>query len=203
MTFFRSVFFAALRLFGQSEMVRVGFTWNTGTTLWRDRRVDDRKLTEHFSIYELTRTNHADLQAENRILTSLQMEKLASLAKLLEQVRAILGTSITINSGYRCYALNQRVGSHSSSQHLRSEAADFVPQGVDLQTAFSLLRTAADSGKLAFGQLIYEKAERAYGTSEWLHISLGAPYRDASKSGEVLTMKDGAYHLIEQVKPGV
>lgn len=162
--------------------------------------MEDKKLSEHFSLYELTATSHADLQAENRVLTSVQMEKLAALAALLETVRWILEAPLTIHSGYRCYALNQTVGSRENSQHLRSEAADFVPKGIDLTVAFNALRKAAKEGKLAFGQLIIEKAERSYGTTEWIHISQGFPYRDASMCGEVLAMNDGAYHLIEQIK---
>ncbi len=47
-----------------------------------------------------------------------------------------------------------------------------------------------------FGQLIFEEADRGYSKVHWIHMSLGAPFRDLSRCGEVLTMKDGKYKLI-------
>lgn len=161
--------------------------------------MDDRKLSEHFSLYELTATNYADLQGYNRILTDLQVNKLSNLAMLLETVRLILEVPLTISSAYRSYAVNMKVGGSATSQHMRSEAADFVPKGMDLPLAFSLLRKAAKARNIMFGQLIYEKQVRPYGV-EWIHISLGSPYRDIGICGQVLTMNDGYYHLIEQIK---
>lgn len=191
--------FAKLRtaILGEPEIsVMAQFTF----TGWRDQRVDDRKLTDNFSLYELTRTDRAQFQAENRVLNDYQISKLTKLAELLEQVRIILGVPLIIHSAYRCPALNATLGSRDNSQHLRSEAADFVPKGLDLPMAFSTLRKAAKEGKIAFGQLIYEKAERSYGTVEWLHISLGAPFRTDGECGQALSMTDGKYHLIETIK---
>lgn len=166
---------------------------------WRDNRVTDRKLTEHFSIYELTATSDADLQAQNRDLNGLQIDKLSQLAELLETVRLILEVPIVIASAYRCFPLNMKVGGSSSSQHMRSEAADFIPKGMDLPLAFALLRKAAKAGNIRFGQLIYEKQNRPYG-KEWIHISLGHPYRDKSLCGQAMTMVDGKYHMVEEIK---
>lgn len=168
-------------------------------TGWRNNRVIDRKLTEHFSLYELTATNHADLQAQNRELNELQVSKLTQLAKLLETVRLILEVPLTISSAYRFSALNTKVGGRSNSQHMRSEAADFIPKGMDLPLAFSLIRKAAKAGNIRFGELIFEKQNRTYG-KEWIHISLGHPYRDKSLCGQVMTMVDGAYHMVEEIK---
>lgn len=166
---------------------------------WRDNRVNDRKLSEHFSVYELTATSFADLQAQNRDLNGLQLDKLSQLAELLETVRLILEVPIIISSAYRCFPLNMKVGGSQTSQHMRSEAADFIPKGMDLPLAFSLLRKAAKEGNIQFGQLIYEKQDRPYG-KEWLHISLGYPYRDKSLSGQVMTNNDGKYHMVEEIK---
>lgn len=199
MTFFRSVFTAVLKWFRSSD-VQLTATVETHWTGWRDQRVDDRKLTDNFTLYELTATSHANLQAENRVLNEVQIGKLTDLARLLERVRDILECPLVIHSGYRCTALNRAVGSRDDSQHLRSEAADFVPKGMDLLIAFSMIRNAAEARQIEFGQLIYEKAQRSYGTTEWIHISLGAPYRKAETCGEVLSMNAGKYELIEQVK---
>lgn len=161
--------------------------------------MDDRKLTEHFSLYELTATSFAELQAQNRELNELQISKLKQVAMLGETVRFILEVPIIIPSAYRCFALNSKVGGSPTSQHMRSEAIDFIPKGMDLPLAFALLRKAAKAGNIRFGQLIYEKQNRPYG-KEWIHISLGHPYRDKSLCGQVMTMVDGKYHMVEEIK---
>ena len=46
---------------------------------------------------------------------------------LLEPARAIAGP-IIINSGYRCEAVNRKVGGVSNSQHLVGQAADIRPR---------------------------------------------------------------------------
>ena len=46
------------------------------------------------------------------------------LARRIQEVRDLLGKSITINSGVRCAAHNKSVGSKESSSHLTGYAAD-------------------------------------------------------------------------------
>src|SRR5262245_56488430 len=98
--------------------------------------IDDRKLSDHFTLYDLTKTSHAQFQDENRDLNPLQIMKLGQVADLLEHVMFVLDTPLTITSGYRCPDLNKAVGSSERSQHLLCEAADFVPGKLDLGTAF-------------------------------------------------------------------
>lgn len=158
--------------------------------------MENRNLTEHFTIFELTRTDLPQFQERNRILSVEQIEKLTVLAKLLEHVRFILGTPLTINSGYRCPDLNKAVGSTARSQHLHCEAADFTPGQQDLGHAFRMLwRDIKDNGTNV-GQLIYETQNRPYGVTSWLHISVGTPYRPIEKCAQVLRMTDGKYELI-------
>lgn len=161
--------------------------------------MEDRQLTEHFKLYELTQTGNVLLQDENRRITEEQVSKLTILAELLEQVRELLMMPIIIHSAYRCPKLNKAIGSTDKSQHVKCEAADFSVKGVDLSQTFRTIRQAAKDKKIRFGQLIYEKASRDYGSTEWIHISLGDPYRDSARCGEVLTMNDGTYELIERI----
>ncbi len=173
----------------------------------------DRHLTEHFSFHDLTRTDHADLQEENRKVTPEEELKLVVLAELLEQCRATLGVELDIHSGRRCPALNKRVGSSDRSQHLKCEAVDFSTDGLDTEAsvvdAWQKLVTASraqhapgyvGTGVLKFGQLIVESAAgRDGGRKVWIHVSLGRPYREAARCGEVMEMKDGAYKLISRI----
>ena len=158
--------------------------------------IEDRQLSPHFSLYELTTTVHQEFQEQNRILTEDQATKLLVLANLLEEVRLILDVPMKVTSGYRCPALNVKVGSTLRSQHLLCEAADFYPKDMARDEAFKILRHAVKDKKLHVGQLIWEKSNRE-GLKEWIHVSLGAPYRELHRTGQILTMVDGQYTLIE------
>lgn len=166
----------------------------------------DRKITAqgNFGLFEITKTNNTALQDQNRMLTNRQAKKLDELGELMEIVREILGVPIDVHSGYRSPALNGSTkGSSKLSQHMRCEACDFSPAGPDteasIEAAFDKLREAAKSGRLKFGQLIFESAARDYGRAVWLHISMGRPYRSARRCGEVKTMRDGKYTLVERI----
>ena len=166
--------------------------------------MNDRKLSPHFTLYQLTRTDHADLQAENRHVTTEEEAKLAEVANLLEACHVVLGCDIDVHSGRRYLELNKRVGGSDRSQHLKCEAVDFSPAGPDSEAsvtdAWQKIATAARAGKLKFGQLIVESAPgREGGRSVWIHISLGAPWRDAARCGEVLSMKDGRFQMIAKI----
>lgn len=164
----------------------------------------DRALTEHFTFYQLTRTDHADLQAENRHATAEEELKLVVVAELLEKCREVLGCELDVHSGRRYLALNKRVGGSDRSQHLKCEAADFSPAGPDSEAtvtdAWQKIATASRAGRLKFGQLIVESAAgRDGGRSVWVHISLGEPFRDKARCGEVLSMKDGKFTMISKI----
>lgn len=156
----------------------------------------DSWLSPHFSLFALTRTEHTDLQDENRIITIEEEIKLRDLANLLEDLRAALGCDIDVHSARRCQSLNSRVGSSSKSQHLLCEAADLSPAGPDdeasVSAAHAKLVAAAKAGRFRFGQLILEtQGAGREGRKVWIHASLGRPYRDAARCGEVFRMDDG------------
>lgn len=154
---------------------------------------EDIQLSDHFTLYDLTKTKHADLQEINRNVTTEQIAKLREVARLLEHVVYVLGTKIIPTSGYRCPELNKRVGSTDRSQHLLCEAADFIPGQQDIGTAFRNLWKDVKENKSNVGQLIFETQERSYGIDSWLHISLGTPYRFPEKCAQILRMTNGVY----------
>lgn len=120
------------------------------------------KLTDHFTLEELTASQMAVRQRIDNTPPADAVINLTKLAAMLEEVRALLGHPLIISSGYRSPALNAAVGSNSSSHHLLGGAADFTcPQyGNPLKVAGAI----AASG-IPFGQLIHE-----FGA--WVHISI-------------------------------
>lgn len=166
---------------------------------------EDQKLSDHFSLFELTATDNASLQNSNRILTNEQVEKLHALAAHAEAIRIICGVPVKIHSGYRSSTLNgSTVGSSSTSQHPRCEAIDFSGASQRVDDTFNLLLEAARSKGFKFGQLILEKAERSYGTVTWVHCSV-IGMLDIKKVGQVMKMVAGAdgkpcYTLIDIIK---
>ena len=126
------------------------------------------KLTAHFTFEELTKTDIADLQAKNRRQAETLKGKLIRLAEWAEEIRSALGNvPMIILSGYRCEKLNERVGGSATSQHVKAEAIDFRPAGMEAEAAF---RKLAESRAVSFGQLILEKR----GGRPFLHIGMGS-----------------------------
>jgi hypothetical protein len=146
---------------------------------------DNRALASNFSLYELATTNHRSLWAAN-LREAVQPENLRKLGEvatlLLQPIRDHFGAAVIVNSGFRGETLNTAIGGSKTSQHRKAEAADFRVAGVDLRTVFDWIRL--ESG-IPFGQLIMEGAEPDRPT--WIHISIGEPYRPASRCGQTMT----------------
>jgi hypothetical protein len=134
------------------------------------------KLTEHFSLDELTASETALRKGIDNTPPPAVTEKLRMLAATLEQVRSLLGNnSIRISSGYRSLELNRAIGSGDLSAHVLGYAVDFTcPK---FGTPKEVAKKIAES-PIKFDQLIYE------GT--WIHLSV-----DPRNRREVLTAHFG------------
>ena len=116
-------------------------------------------MTPHFSLAELTRTDHRTL---DNTPDPAALANLARLAAFLEQVREVLnGRAVVVNSAYRSKAVNDAVGSSDKSQHRLGCAADIRVPGM---TPDAVVRAVMTSG-LAYDQLIKE-------FDSWTHISI-------------------------------
>ena len=142
-------------------------------------------LTQHFSFEELTRTGRSELQEANRREARDYIDKLRQVAEMLEVIRAKFG-AVRVNSGFRGPAVNAAVGGSATSQHSKGEAADIVCPST---TVDELHKWIVTQSGLKFGQCILEKPAG----SAWVHISLGAPYRDPKKCGESLYFDGKTY----------
>ncbi len=131
-------------------------------------------MAKYFTITELIRSRAAEAAGIDNTPPPEAASALTVLAeKLLDPVRELWGKPITVNSGYRCHALNKAVGGSPSSQHLRGEAAD-ITAGSPTKNR-RLFEMIAASG-LDFDQLIDECGY------SWLHIS----YRETPNRRKIL-----------------
>ena len=122
------------------------------------------QLTPHFSLEELTITQHRDI--DNTVNDDSSKQNLLQLAYKLETVRSILGYPLVISSGYRCLELNRAIGSKDTSAHVKGLAADFIcPKYGIPETVFEYLLTKKE---LKYDQLILEKLRG----KSWIHIGL-------------------------------
>lgn len=132
-------------------------------------------LTPHFPLALLTRSETADQHGIDNSPPAEVIENLAILAAGLEQVQSLLGHPLEISSGYRCPALNERVGGSDSSQHVRGLAADFACPGFG--TPLEVAR-AIGASAIAYDQCILE-------FGRWVHISFSPEPR-----GRLLSIYD-------------
>ena len=116
-------------------------------------------MTPHFTLAELTRTDHRTL---DNTPDPIALANLQRLAEFLERVREVLGGKpVMVNSAFRSKAVNDAVGSKDTSQHRLGLAADFRVPGMSPD---AVVRAVMASG-LAYDQLIREM-------DSWTHLSI-------------------------------
>ena len=122
-------------------------------------------MTPHFSLAELTHTDHRSL---DNTPNAVELTNLKRLAEFLEIVKTTLGGKpVMINSAFRSKAVNDAVGSKDTSQHRQGLACDFRVPGM-----------TSDAVVRALLKLPYDQIIREY--DAWTHISIAdKPRRQA------------------------
>ena len=116
-------------------------------------------MTPHFTLAELTVTDHRTL---DNTPDPVALANLQRLAAFLELVKDWLGgRPIMVNSAYRSKAVNDACGSRDTSQHRLGCAADIRVPGM---TPDAVVKAVMASG-LAYDQIIRE-------FDAWTHISI-------------------------------
>ncbi len=117
-------------------------------------------ISKNFSYREFEKTDQLGLQTDNVIRTTEVRDAVKALVlEVLQPLRDAWGAPLSINSGYRCEAVNRAVGGVSTSQHLKGEAADICPsktrndQSVDEERVKALAERVLAFG-LPFDQMI-------------------------------------------------
>ena len=130
-------------------------------------------MTPHFTLAELTHTDHRSL---DNTPNAQELANLKRLAEFLETVKTTLGGKpVMISSAFRSKAVNDAVGSRDTSQHRQGLAADFKVPGVVPDAVVRAIIAA----KLPFDQIIREFSDPVSGGG-WTHISISdKPRRQA------------------------
>jgi hypothetical protein len=135
-------------------------------------------LTEHFTIEELTHTDHRQL---DNIPNDAELANLTRLAEFLEQVKKLLESKpIMVNSAFRSKLVNDAVGSKDTSQHRVGCAADIrVPSMTPDEVVKAVI--ASDLG---YDQIIRE-------FDRWTHISIPNSIHNAPRKQALIIDKTG------------
>ncbi len=125
------------------------------------------KLSENFSLSELTKSQTAERKGIDNTPSPTHQENLKSLCEMiLQPVRDHFGQVVSVSSGYRSPELCAAIGSKSTSQHAKGEAADFEIFGVSNKELADYIHENLD-----YDQLILEYWKKEDPNSGWVHCS--------------------------------
>lgn len=132
------------------------------------------RLTEHFTLEELTLSEYAVRNGLDNTPSALVVSNLSQLAEhTLEPLRRLVGKPIIVTSGYRSPTVNAGIGGSESSQHCLGQAADiFVPQ-----------LSVEDLFQLAVKNIPFDQAIQEFG--QWVHLS----YRERARGQAMRAVK--------------
>lgn len=144
------------------------------------------KLSANFSLAEAVKSQTALRCGINNKPDDTQIACLQQVAeKILQPVRDHFGTPFTPSSWFRSSALCTQIGSRTTSQHAKGQAADFEVPGV---SNYDLAKWIAET--LDFDQLILEHWDAADPAAGWVHCSYAGPEENRK---EVLRYDGRAY----------
>ena len=129
-------------------------------------------LSKSFTLNELTKSQEALRLGIANIPNEEQILNLKILCeKILQPIRDFYGMSVSVSSGFRSPELCKAIGSSSTSQHTRGEAADFE--------IFSIANKALAEfivANLDYDQCILEFWNENEPNSGWVHCSYSSKY---------------------------
>ena len=124
------------------------------------------KLSEHFSLRELTKTN----TGIDNVPDEEQVNNLKRVCQWLERLRSKRNEPIVINSGYRSPQVNKAVGGAANSNHLTGCAVDIRVAGMEQLLRYAvILLDIADEGREDFDELLMERNAKG---NYWLHFAV-------------------------------
>ena len=136
----------------------------------------DMKLSEHFSLGEVTKTSYNT--EDGNIPSRVAIENLKNLCEnWLEDLRYSYNTlykdgpeGIVINSAYRSPEVNKLAGGSPTSNHLTGCAVDIHVSGFEQAIRYaSILLDIAEGTKRDFDELFIERNSSG---SHWIHFAV-------------------------------
>jgi zinc D-Ala-D-Ala carboxypeptidase len=124
------------------------------------------KLSPHFSLDEMIKSQTALRRGLDNSPDGDQLEAMVDLCEyVLEPIRKHWSRPVIVSSAFRAPAVNKAIGSKSTSQHTKGQAADIEIPGVDNLDLYHWIGQSVE-----FDQLIleYYSGEPASG---WVHVS--------------------------------
>jgi hypothetical protein len=138
------------------------------------------KLSPNFTLAELTHSETAERLGLDNTPDEKVKANLVRLARILEDVRRVLGRPIMVNSAYRSSAVNKAIGSKPTSQHCLGCAADIrVPGLTPNDVVKAIIKT-----NIEYDQLIRE-------FDSWVHISIPNKFADKPRRQVLIIDKSG------------
>jgi len=134
------------------------------------------KLSDNFTLDELTKSQEAirlDIpnEPEDEHITNLML----LCTHILQPVRNYFKMPVSISSGYRSAALCEAIGSSTTSQHTKGQAADFEIFGVHNKEVSDWIVKNTD-----YDQCILEFWNPNDPNSGWIHCSYNDSYNRKS-----------------------
>ena len=125
------------------------------------------KFSSNFSLAELIKSQTATRKGIDNTPSPGHQDNLKSLCThVLQPVREHFGRVVTVSSGYRSPELCTAIGSKTTSQHAKGEAADFEIFGVSNKELADYINETLD-----YDQLILEFWNESDPNSGWVHCS--------------------------------
>lgn len=138
------------------------------------------KLTKHFTLDELTRSDIAQRHSLDNMPSKDIIPNLIRVAELLEDVRSLFNKPIIVNSGYRSVAVNSLLGSKPTSAHCIGCAADIRINGL---TPDQIV------GKIVKSDIQYDQVIREF--DSWVHISIPRTMGQIARKQALIIDKKG------------
>ena len=125
------------------------------------------KLTENFSLVELTKSQTAERKGIDNTPSTEHQENLKRLCEsILQPIRDHFSRVVSVSSGYRSPELCIAIGSKTTSQHAKGQAADFEIFGLSNKELADWINE-----NLYYDQLILEYLKESDPNSGWVHCS--------------------------------
>ena len=125
------------------------------------------QLSENFSLLELTKSQTAERKSIDNTPSTGHQDNLKSLCTyVLQPIRDHFNRVVSVSSGYRSEELCLAIGSKTTSQHAKGQAADFEIYGLSNKELADWINKNLD-----YDQLILEYWKEEDPNAGWVHCS--------------------------------